>query len=1601
MQPRIKLLEKTSITQRQALLSILALYFLGALSLILLKFTAPKHHADLLFFVGLLAALVFGGAWFLYYRYNWESIRYFAAITTTLLVALYLPEPYVSSYAPMVILIPIILSLVVAGTLSVVMNSVLMIAILLVRAGGSGVYAHPITLILYAMLVGGLLVKRLIDISSLAQLRQAQETVKQGNSQMQALVASLDDIVIQFDELGTYLNVWTADESLLSHPKNQLLGGRIRDALGEEVGRPFEDAIRRVAESGQPESMEYSLDVIGGRHWFSARLNFIPDPGGCSTVSMLIRDISERKQMEQAYAASQKRFQALIEHAPDGIALLDQSGILRQVTSSAKNILGYGPDEATGLDPAVLTHPEDQPALLALLQDLMQVPGGVARMEYRFRHQDGSWRWLDSTVSNLLAEPGVQAIVFNYRDVTERKQAEADLQASEARYRLLFEENPLPLLVYDTGSLHLLAVNDAAVAQYGYERDEFLQMTIREIRPPDEMPRLESLLNRPRPHRERSGPWKQRKKDGRLFDAEVVSSETGFLGRPARLVLINDITEQLQTRAALATSELRFRSLIENSADGITVVSYQGTVTYVSPSIERLLGYTPEEAIGRQAMDFVHRQDRVRLLEHVARLHRAGSGQEVLQYRFKHKDGSWRWLESTLAHQVDARTGQGIVFNYRDVTERKQAERELETVYGQMQILFDNLDDVFFSIDTVHWKILQLSPACERMYGRPVSAFLEDPQLWNQVVHPDDRHIIGENYPSLSSGESLQHVYRIQRPDGEVRWVEAKLKPTLDPQGTLLRMDGIVADITGRKQAEAKLQASEARYRLATRATNDVIWEWNAVTDRLTWAENAQIVFGYSPAELADTGWWDSHIHPEDRQRVTSGLRKLLDGSETVWSDEYHFLLKQGSYAIFSDRGYVERDETGKAIRMIGAISDITQRRQAEEHIKYQASLLENVSEAIIGTDMTGRITSWNTAAEKIYGWRAEEALGLSVDDLLQTEFQEQSTTEEQLQQLLEQGVWRSEVIQKRQDGTRIAILSAVSVVHDRFNRSIAMVADNSDITARKQAEESLANSERRFRALIENGLDYISLLNAEGMLLWESPSNTRMLKYMPDEMLGRNIFALVHPDDLGVLQHQFAELCREPGGQKASVFRIQNANGTWLWVEAVATNLLQVPSVGAIVLNYRDITERKLAEDELHLLNLELENRVAERTLELNHTNAELEHASRAKDEFLANMSHELRTPLNSILGLSESLLEQRRGALNEHQQRSLQVIEASGVHLLGLINDILDVSKIEAGKFDFYPETILVDDLVQSSLAFVKSQSLKKSIRLSYERDPQVSRIQADPRRLKQILVNLLTNAVKFTPEGGQVILQVRANAGENLIQFSVIDTGIGIAAKDLARLFRPFEQVDSQLNRQYDGSGLGLALVQKLTDLHGGSVHVESEVGQGSCFTINLPWVAERELPAGGNAGLRQSIPSQEPSRDPEKSIAPITILLAEDHVTNILTIGEYLEGRGYRVVVAHDGAEALEKAQESDPDLILMDIQMPVIDGLQATSRLRAQARFVHTPIIALTALAMPGDRERCILAGANEYMSKPVSLSSLVQTIQQLLEQYPREKWIGA
>ena len=394
-----------------------------------------------------------------------------------------------------------------------------------------------------------------------------------------------------------------------------------------------------------------------------------------------------------------------------------------------------------------------------------------------------------------------------------------------------------------------------------------------------------------------------------------------------------------------------------------------------------------------------------------------------------------------------------------------------------------------------------------------------------------------------------------------------------------------------------------------------------------------------------------------------------------------------------------------------------------------------------------------------------------------------------------------------------------------------------------------------------------------------------------------------------------------------------------------------------------------------------------------LRQAREEAEKANEAKSHFLANMSHELRTPLNAILGMTEGLTDQVFGPVNERQIKALETVDRSGTHLLDLINDILDIAKIESGRIELESKSISVSSLFQSSLDFIKQQVLQKQIQLEIQLLSDLPDLCCDERQIRQVLINLLNNAVKFTPEGGKIILEAQLSKPE-FLRITVADSGIGIAPEDINKLFQPFIQIDCALNRQYQGTGLGLSLVKRIVELHGGEVFLISEIGVGSRFMIDLP-CAHTELRTQGVSRPEPAISIE--SKGITGAVSPSqtpSILLVEDNEANIATVSSYLEAKGYSysIVVAKNGREAIAIAHSETPSLILMDIQMPELNGFEAMQKIRQNPVLATVPIIALSALAMTGDRERCIEAGANEYISKPIKMRNLLATMQHLLQQ---------
>ncbi len=1183
-----------------------------------------------------------------------------------------------------------------------------------------------------------------------------------------------------------------------------------------------------------------------------------------------------------AVQGSASRVRQVLDAVPDAIVVAGRDGRIVHASAQLASLLGHDPEVAVGQAVELLLPEPLRADHVTWRRERWDAPAvrtlGRQARDLSALHADGRAVPVEVSLTPLDFD-GEPCLVASVRDARARRTA-------EARAQLLFASSPLPSWVYDLETLRFLAVNEAAVRKYGWSRDEFLAMTLLDIRPAEDHARLRSdVEHRPARFQVSQG-WRHTLEDGTLIDVQISSQEIEYEGRPAAMVVVLDVTEQLRAERALREAEERFSKVFRASPHAVLVSTLDdGQILDANPAYCELSGYAREELVGRRTMDL-------------------------------------RLIVSPLGRDLFLRTlrDEGVV------------------------------------------RALEMEMRCKGDRRRTVI-------LSAQPIEIQGRQAIVST----------------------------------------------LTDVTEQRRMEAALREAESRYRDIVENTSEIIHTVDPDSGRFQFVNRAWLkLMGYDSVDEARQVRLFDALAPEWVPVVRARLEHLMRG-ESVRGVEVELCTREGRRVLL-EGSIVPRIVDGRTVALQAVLRDVSERRRRD--------LLRRV------------------------GYEVARALS------------ESSMLEEALPRVLEalcRGLdWCYGDVHLAEPGGG---LRPVAWWHDETPEMRRFCQHNSG-TLSVGADSPVA------RLLAGRGTQWIAEI---------VPATERARRALECGLASRVAVTLVsEARTLGVL-FLFARQGRP--------------------LEPDATGLLD--DVGA---ELGQFVARALAQQELRAERNLLAQRVQERTAELRRLNTDLERAGRLKDEFLAAMSHELRTPLNAILGLSEALRELVYGPVTPRQAQALETVQESGRHLLELINDILDLSKIEAGRVALNPERVELRALCESSLRLVREAALHKQLALDFWVAPPELELQADSRRLKQVLVNLLSNAVKFTPAEGRVWLEARRE--QDRVRIVVGDTGIGIAPEDLGRLFQPFVQLDSRLAREHEGTGLGLALVRRLVELHGGEVSLESQPGAGTRVTVELPWepAAPVEPPARGPAARAQHVliveddPSTEEQLrryleeggrrvsviqdglgaaraalelDPDailldlllpgasgwevlealradarlsgipilvvsvvderahalaagaadtlvkpvdrgsllaavdrlparRRVQPVAapaaplVLLAEDNEAASGAERDYLEAHGLRVILARHGGEAVELALEHRPAVILMDVQMPGMDGLEATRRLRARPELADVPIVAVTALAMPGDRERCLEAGADQYLTKPVALARLLETVRALL-----------
>ena len=865
------------------------------------------------------------------------------------------------------------------------------------------------------------------------------------------------------------------------------------------------------------------------------------------------------------------------------------------------------------------------------------------------------------------------------------------------------------------------------------------------------------------------------------------------------------------------------------------------------------------------------------------------------------------------------------------------------------------------------------------------------------TIHPDDVSAVESACRQFAFTQLPFHLeFRLRHSVGRYRWQSSTGMPVLTERGVVAGLVVTCIDIQDRPPLERAPLRGVKQMRQLGRLAKIGSWELDLTTMTPSWSDEVCHIHEVEPGYGPTLDEAIKFYHPTARSLISAAVQKAIaDG--TSWDLELPFITARGRSIWVRAKGQAEACEKPSQ-RLFGTFQDITNRKLAELALRANEdrfrTLIEHGSDVFFMLTLEGRVAYISPNVERLLGYTPAEVLGQLFDPFLHPA--DMARGREFFYDLLQsrtQGIIEYRI--RHKDGSYRWRSCTGSVMPAGPDGQTVIVGAACDVTDRRQAQETMEASRELFQIVTDSLEDIISVTTPDRSLIFLSPSCFRIWGYTPDEMFSTNFSTRVHPEDLPRIES--ARLQNLRGEQTRTVWRCRHRDGHFLWMETSANPVRGASGeVALMVCSSRDITERKRQDEEFRQFTMELETsraQIEQQAIELRAVNLEASAANRAKSEFLANMSHELRTPMTSVLGFADLLLaDDDWSHTPENRQRSLQAIRRNGEHLLTIINDILDLSKIEAGKMTLESVPTSIRHLVAEVVSIFQFRAEEKGLSLVAECPSGLPDfVGTDPTRVRQILVNLVGNALKFTESGGVRILvrQVADEQASLLLSLEVIDSGIGIAPEHAARLFQPFTQADTTTSRRFGGTGLGLTISKRMAEVLHGELTVTSELGCGSSFvaTIRVDRCDTRSPTMSENSLLERNPAA--PASQVYPSLEGCRVLLVEDGPDNQRLISFLLQKSGAEVLIADNGRAAIQTidgARENNLaiDLILMDMQMPVLDGYSATRELRAAGET--RPIIALTANTMSGDRQLCLDAGCDDFLAKPINRASLIDTV---------------
>jgi PAS domain S-box-containing protein len=1046
--------------------------------------------------------------------------------------------------------------------------------------------------------------------------------------------------------------------------------------------------------------------------------------------------------------------------------------------------------------------------------------------------------------------------------------------------------------------------------------------------------------------------------------------------RPVRMVgTLTDITDRKQIEEELRRAKARLDLAMQAAQQSpweIDLTSDRVTLNTIGPVLGRGLGSRPRHLDMYRAV--VHPDDASACEAAYQAVREGRSPMFKAEFRMRDAHGRWVWFYAcgrVIEHDAAGRPA-CMVGVSTDITDRKQAEEALRESERTTNSILSHLPGLAYrSLFDEHYTGLYAVGQFRAIGGVDPEDLATGRVRYNDLMHPDDREPARRLVvDALARGAPYENEHRIFDRQGNVRWILARGRGIFAEDGSLRFLEGLNIDITERKRAEEELRKANDRLALAVRGSHVGVWEndmaggdYRAGRVHCT---NILEQLGYpAPESTIDYQTVVALIHPDDREPIEQALRAYLAGETPEYQVEFRARHRDGSYRWILSRGVVVRDDAGRPVRFVGTRIDITERKEAEDALRESEArfraFIDHATDAFF-------LNNWPEARFADVNHQACESLGYTRDELIGKSPLDISPDVtpamiERHRARLDAGETVTfEIRNRRKDGSLFPVevrLRSITVEGRPYGLALAR-----DMTERKKAEDALRQSEERFRGTFENAGVGIAHTDFEGRWLRLNEKLCAIVGYTREELLHKTFQDITYPDDLPASLDHVARLRRGEFPSYSLEKRYVRKDGTPVWVDLSVS--LQRDAAGTpayMIAIMQDISQRKWLEGELR------------RAIEV------AEAASRAKSDFLAHVSHEIRTPLNAILGMNELALDT---PVTDQQRKYLIVVQSATEALLEVINDLLDFSKIEAGKLELDRATFSLRAVINDTLRSLALRAHRKGLELVGRIHPDVpDAFVGDAGRLRQVLTNLVGNAIKFTGEG-EVVVETEALEEENglghggpldpgsppwTLRFAVRDTGIGIPREKQQKIFEAFEQADSSTTRRYGGTGLGLSIASQLVGLMGGRITVESEPGRGSTFRFTV----------------RLHRPVLQPDRAAARAPAELhalPVLIVDDNATSRRTLEEWLRGWRTEPTAVGDGPAALEALQQAAAAgrpfaLVVLDSRLAGTDALALAAHVRQTPELAASGIILLTVEDQTRELRRYHDLGLAACVMKPV------------------------